>query len=117
MIIKAVKSPSPSRRVVETRVTPKASPPPFRDPQYHSEVHLQAGLTVAQEEFEDWEPQVGTVLHPPQHPPTLLCSAVHTLVNASTAKANQRTPLPSQIICFIKDPSPMATLLTLQPVC
>lgn len=61
-IIKPVKSPSPSRRAkVEGRGPLEAVPPPFKDVRYQSQVVLQqsAALAVSEEEFEDWEPQVG----------------------------------------------------------
>lgn len=60
-IIKPVKSPSPSRRAVEVRATSEPLPPPFKDVRYQSQFELQPGgaYAVSEEEFEDWEPQVG----------------------------------------------------------
>ncbi|XP_078030945.1 uncharacterized protein LOC117251148, partial [Epinephelus lanceolatus] len=60
-VIKPVKSPSPSRRAVavEVRVTPEPLPPPFRDVRYQFESQLVGAQAVSEEEFEDWEPQVG----------------------------------------------------------
>ena len=62
-IIKPVKSPSPSRRAaaVEMRVTPEPILPPFKDVRYQSQFELQTSgaYAVSEEEFEDWEPQVG----------------------------------------------------------
>lgn len=42
-------------------MTPEPLPPPFRDARYQSQFELQAGgtYTMSEEEFEDWEPQVG----------------------------------------------------------
>lgn len=53
-IIKPVKSPTPSRRAAVTR---EPLPPPFRE-----------AYAVSEEEFEEWEPQVGpmpSLLSPP----------------------------------------------------
>lgn len=64
-IIKPVKSPSPSRRAtVEGRGTLEAVPPPFKDVRYQSQFVLQQSgtLAVSEEEFEDWEPQVGATI-------------------------------------------------------
>lgn len=64
-IIRPVKSPSPSRRAaVEGRVMLEAVPPPFKDVRYQSQVVLQQSgtLAVGEEEFEDWEPQVGPTI-------------------------------------------------------
>lgn len=59
-IIKPVKSPSPSRRsVVEARVTVEPLPPPFKDIRYQRQFEGGA-YAVSEEEFEDWEPQVGS---------------------------------------------------------
>lgn len=70
-IIKPVKSPSPARRAaaVEVRVTPEPLPPPFKDVRYQSQFELQPGgaYVVSEEEFEDWEPQVGPT---PRHLPS-----------------------------------------------
>lgn len=61
-VIKPVKSPSPSRRaVVETRVTLEPLPPPFKDVRYQRQFEGGA-YAVSEEEFEDWEPQVGPPL-------------------------------------------------------
>lgn len=59
-ITKAVKSPSPSRRA-EGEAPPEPLPSPFRDVRYQSQVEFQRGgaYAVSEEEFEDWEPQVG----------------------------------------------------------
>ncbi|KAK1902440.1 Titin, partial [Dissostichus eleginoides] len=56
-IIKPVKSPSPSRRRGAS-VPPEPLPPPFRDPRY------QTG-GASEEEFEEWEPQVGGIQSQP----------------------------------------------------
>lgn len=59
-VIKPVKSPSPSRKtMVATRVTVEPRLPPFKDPKYHTQAEVQACGAVSEEEFEDWEPQVG----------------------------------------------------------
>lgn len=72
-IIKPVKSPSPSRRAaaVEVRVTPETLPPPFRDVRYQSQFELlpSGAYAVSEEEFEDWEPQVGPTPPPSFHFP------------------------------------------------
>lgn len=72
-IIKPVKSPSPSRRAtVEGRGPPDAVPPPFKDVRFQSQVVLQqsAAVAVSEEEFEDWEPQVGPIVLLLPHPLT-----------------------------------------------
>lgn len=60
-VIKPVKSPSPSRRTTELRVMPEPLPPPFKDMKYQSQFEVRTGGAYAgsEEEFEDWEPQVG----------------------------------------------------------
>lgn len=68
-IIKPVKSPSPSRRAVaEARVTPEPLPPLFKDVRYQRQFEGGA-YAVSEEEFEDWEPQVGPSLCPPSSSP------------------------------------------------
>lgn len=64
-IIKPVKSPSPSRTAVETRVTPEPVPPPFKDfaekYQSHFGTELQTGVVYSggtERVYEDWEAQV-----------------------------------------------------------
>lgn len=87
-IIKPVKSPSPSRRAtVEGRVPLEAVPPPFKDVRYQSQVVLQqsAALAVSEEEFEDWEPQVG---------PTVLLSPHFFTPFGSHPHQNNHTPSP-----------------------
>lgn len=102
-IIKPVKSPSPSRRSVEVRAPPEPPPPPFRDVRYLS--HFEGGAyAVSEEEFEDWEPQVG----PPFTSPTLTprvdfhififtSSANHTPPFISLMK-NRPPPLPLPVL-------------------
>lgn len=62
-VIKPVKSPSPSRRVafVEARETAERPPTLFRDIRYERQFEGGA-YAVSEEEFEDWEPQVGSSL-------------------------------------------------------
>lgn len=45
-------------------------PPPFKDARYQSQFELRAGGVYAEsvEEFEDWEPQVGTSSSPVTSP-------------------------------------------------
>ncbi len=82
-VIKPVKSPtpSPSRRPVamEVRVTPEPLPPPFKDVKYQSQFELQTGgaYAVSEEEFEDWEPQVGPHCSPPFSFLNLTCVDCH----------------------------------------
>ncbi len=67
---------------MEVRVTPEPLPP-FKDARYQSQFELQPGgaYAVSEEEFEDWEPQVGPTpslsspLHFPQFNPvwTVTC--------------------------------------------
>lgn len=54
--------------MTEVRVTPEPVPPPFKDVRYQSRFELQpsGAIAMSEEEFEDWEPQVGptpTPLH------------------------------------------------------
>lgn len=60
-VIKPVKSPTPTRKAMaETQVTAEPFLPPFKDPRFQSRLEVQAaGGAVSEEEFEDWEPQVG----------------------------------------------------------
>lgn len=62
-VIKPVKSPSPSRRVafVEARETTERPPTLFRDVRYERQFEGGA-YAVSEEEFEDWELQVGSFL-------------------------------------------------------
>lgn len=50
-------------------MTPEPLPPPFKDVRYQSQFELQPGgaYVVSEEEFEDWEPQVGPT---PRHLPS-----------------------------------------------
>lgn len=60
-IIKPVKSPSPSRRAAAAERGTPAPLPPFKEVRYQSQFELLPGgaYAVSEEEFEDWEPQVG----------------------------------------------------------
>lgn len=59
-IIKPVKSPSPSRQAaVEVHVIPEPFPPPFRDVRYKTQLDSRGAYAFSEEEFEEWEPQVG----------------------------------------------------------
>lgn len=66
-IIKPVKAPSPSRKTVETRMTPAPTPSPFKDTPERYEAHFdtqlqkQIGPAFAEgieQKHEDWEQQV-----------------------------------------------------------
>lgn len=68
-IIKPVKSPSPSRRVAETRLTPEPVPPPFKDfaDKYQSRfgTELQTGVVYSggmERIYKDWGAQVCEVV-------------------------------------------------------
>lgn len=90
-IIKPVKSPSPSRRAaVGARVD--AVPPPFRDGGYQSQVVVQqrAALAVSEEEFEDWEPQVG--------PSLLLCLMFNPCGLSPPHRSQTITPSPLKLL-------------------
>lgn len=45
-------------------MTLEAVPPPFKDVKYQSQFVLQqsGAMAVGEEEFEDWEPQVGPTI-------------------------------------------------------
>lgn len=94
-IIKAVKSPSPSRRaVVEGRGPLETVPPPFKDVRFQSQVVLQqsAAVALSEEEFEDWEPQVG--------PTVLLSPPFLTPFGFSPPPPSHATPPVSQKLLF-----------------
>lgn len=77
----------------------EAVPPPFKDVRYQSQVVLQqsAAVAVSEEEFEDWEPQVGpTVLLSPHFlTPFGFLPRLHTVTKQSHA-----VPLVSQKLLF-----------------
>lgn len=69
-------------------MAPEAVPPPFRDVRYQSQFVLQqsGAVAVSEEEFEDWEPQVG---------PSVLLSSLPAPPNETTTPSPTEAPLTS----------------------
>lgn len=79
---------------MEGRGPPAAVPPPFKDVRYQSQVVLQqsAAVALSEEEFEDWEPQVG--------PTVLLSPHFLTPFGFSPPPQSHAVPLVSQKLLF-----------------
>ncbi|CAB1414348.1 unnamed protein product [Pleuronectes platessa] len=108
-IIKPVKSPSPSRRAVEVRVTSEPLPPPFKDVRFHSQIEVGGAYAVGEEEFEEWEPQeaaaVPTIAQEPVVPPALVAGLKNVTVTEgeSVSLECQISGQPAPVIMWFRE--------------